>query len=208
MLFTCRRDSSAGSEVNRGLVGLGPDRESSSLRPLGKGTVREPLLSFDGAKGLPELDVVNKNELAVVGQRFRHDKVVALELQAYHSNVYDLETEEDSSYICNGIAVSNCRSTATAVTKSFRDLGIDMDEMEPGTRASMDGQVPEQTTYADWIKGQSAARQDDILGPARGKLLRDGGLTLDRFADDRGKWISLDALRQRNAEAFRRAGLK
>jgi hypothetical protein len=101
-----------------------------------------------------------------------------------------------------------CRSTSVAITKSWRELGIDMDEVAPGTRASMDGQVPAETTYADWIKSQSAERQDDILGPARGKLLREGGLTLDRFADDRGKWISLDALRQRNAEAFRRAGLK
>lgn len=207
MLFACRHDSSAGSEVNHGLVGLGPDRESGSLRPLGKGAVREPLLSFDGAKGLPELDVVNKNELAVVGQRFRHDKVVALELQAYHSNVYDLETEEDSSYICNGIAVSNCRSTATAVTRSFRELGLDMDEVAPGTRASMDGQVPAETTYADWIKKQSAQRQDDILGPTRGKLLREGGLALDRFADDRGRWLTLDQLRERDAAAFKRAGV-
>jgi SPP1 gp7 family putative phage head morphogenesis protein len=100
-----------------------------------------------------------------------------------------------------------CRSTSVAITKSWRELGLDMDEMDPGTRASMDGQVPAQTTYADWIKKQSAARQDEILGPARGKLLREGGLTLDRFADDRGKWISLDQLRERDAAAFRRAGV-
>lgn len=100
-----------------------------------------------------------------------------------------------------------CRSTSVVITKSWRELGIDMDEMEPGTRASMDGQVPEQTTYADWIKRQSAARQDDILGPVRGKLLRDGGLTLDRFADDRGRWLTLDQLRERDSAAFRRAGV-
>lgn len=100
-----------------------------------------------------------------------------------------------------------CRSTSVPITKSWRELGIDMDEVEPGTRASMDGQVPEQTTYADWIKRQSAARQDDILGPVRGKLLRDGGLTLDRFADDRGRWLTLDQLRERDAAAFQRAGV-
>lgn len=100
-----------------------------------------------------------------------------------------------------------CRSTSVVITKSWRELGIAMDDMDPGTRASMDGQVPEQTTYADWIKGQSAERQDDILGPVRGKLLREGGLTLDRFADDRGRWLTLDQLRERDAAAFKRAGV-
>lgn len=100
-----------------------------------------------------------------------------------------------------------CRSTSVAITKSWRELGIDMDEVAPGTRASMDGQVPAETTYADWIKKQSAQRQDDILGPTRGKLLREGGLTLERFADDRGRWLTLDQLRERDAAAFRRAGV-
>lgn len=101
----------------------------------------------------------------------------------------------------------NCRSTATPVTKSFRELGIDIDDLDPGTRASMDGQVPADQSYGQWLKKQSAARQDDILGPTRGKLLRDGGLEMDRFYNDRGKWLTLDELRERDAAAFRRAGV-
>ncbi|MFD1690664.1 hypothetical protein ACFSHR_26830 [Azotobacter chroococcum] len=68
----------------------------------------------------------------------------------------------------------NCRATSTPVTKSWRELGIPIDEMSPGERASMDGQLPAETTYSQWLQRQSAARQDQVLGPERGRLLREG----------------------------------
>jgi hypothetical protein len=79
-----------------------------------------------------------------------------------------------------------CRSTSTVVTKSWKRLtGVDIEEFSPSTRASMDGQVPEETTYAEWLGKQSASRQDEILGPTRGALLRKGGLELGRFTTTR-----------------------
>lgn len=101
-----------------------------------------------------------------------------------------------------------CRSTSTAVTKSWKQLtGADIEEFSPSTRASMDGQVPAETTYADWLGRQSAARQDEILGPTRGALFRKGGLSLDGFYNNKGAYLTLDELRQRNAVAFQRAGV-
>jgi SPP1 gp7 family putative phage head morphogenesis protein len=102
----------------------------------------------------------------------------------------------------------NCRSTSVPVTKSWGELGgVDIGEFNAETRASMDGQVPGDTTYADWIKKQPAGRQDEILGPTRGKLMRDGKLTLDRFYNEKGKYLTLDELRKRDAAAFEAAGL-
>ena len=69
------------------------------------------------------------------------------------------------------------------------------------------GATPKTTTYQDWLKRQSAAFQDDVLGPARGKLFRDGGLSVDRFTDNTGKMLTLDQLRARDAAAFQRAKL-
>lgn len=101
-----------------------------------------------------------------------------------------------------------CRSTSTPITKSWKELtGVDIEEFSPATRASMDGQVPNETTYGTWLKKQSAERQDDILGPTRGKLLREGGLDLDRFYNEKGRYLTLDEMRQRDAAAFERAGL-
>ncbi|WP_341649951.1 minor capsid protein [Thauera humireducens] len=101
----------------------------------------------------------------------------------------------------------NCRSSTVPLLKSWRELGIDVDELPPATRASMDGQVPEGTTYQTWLKGKPAAYQDEVLGPSRAKLFRDGGLTLDRFVDRAGKEYTLDELRKRDALAFAKAGL-
>jgi hypothetical protein len=100
-----------------------------------------------------------------------------------------------------------CRSCSAPVVKSWRELGFDLDELEAGTRASMDGQVPADQTYGEWLQKQSAKRQDEILGETRGKLLRAGGLPVDRFFNDRGLYLTLDQLRERDAAAFGRAGL-
>lgn len=100
-----------------------------------------------------------------------------------------------------------CRSTAVPVVKSWAELGLDIGEARASTRASMDGQVPEDTTFASWIKRQPAARQDQVLGATRGALMRRGGLDLDRFYNDKGRMLSLDELRERDAAAFKRAGL-
>ncbi len=106
-----------------------------------------------------------------------------------------------------GRAHMNCRSAAVPITKSWRELGIDLDEMSPTERASMDGTVPAQQDYAQWLRKQSAARQDQVLGPERGKLFRAGGLELDRFYTSNGRYLSLPELRERDAAAFKRAGL-
>lgn len=101
----------------------------------------------------------------------------------------------------------NCRSTTAPVLKSWKELGIKLSEAPEGTRASMDGQVPASQTYNRWLKGRSAEFQDDVLGATRGKLFRSGGLDLDRFVDRQGAEYTLDELRRREADAFRRAGL-
>jgi hypothetical protein len=106
-----------------------------------------------------------------------------------------------------GKAHWGCRSCEVPVTKSFRELGIDIDEVPPSERASMDGQVPADTTFGEWLKKQSAERQDQVLGPTRGKLMREGGLTIDKFATEKGDWLTLDQLRERDARAFVRAGI-
>lgn len=100
-----------------------------------------------------------------------------------------------------------CRSTTTPVTKSWREMGIDIDEMPASTRASMNGQVPGDMTYNEWLRKQPAEMQDEVLGGAKGKLFRDGGLNVDRFVDRKGREWTLDELRRRESEAFAKAGL-
>lgn len=69
------------------------------------------------------------------------------------------------------------------------------------------GQVPAAQSYQEWLKGQTKAFQEDVLGKAKAKLFREGGLTLEKFVDRKGKEYTLKELRSREPEAFRKAGL-
>lgn len=48
--------------------------------------------------------------------------------------------------------------------------------------------------YSQWLKRQPAKAQDDILGPTRGRLFRDGTMSVDRFVDMKGKSLTLEEL--------------
>lgn len=90
-----------------------------------------------------------------------------------------------------------CRSTSAPITKSFRDLGIDVDEAPPGTRASMNGQVPQDTTFDGWLRRQPKAVQDDVLGPGRADLWRENKLSFRDLLDGNGRELTLTELRAR-----------
>jgi SPP1 gp7 family putative phage head morphogenesis protein len=66
----------------------------------------------------------------------------------------------------------NCRSCIVPVIKSWKELGINLQEAPEGTRASMSGQVPASETYASWLNRQSAGFQDTVLGQTRADLFR------------------------------------
>lgn len=101
----------------------------------------------------------------------------------------------------------NCRSTTVAVIKG--EFGRILDE--EAERASVDGPVAGNQTYYDWLKRQDSGFQDLALGPTRGKLFRDGGLSVEEFSRlQLGKNfepLTLEQMRKLKPKAFRRAGL-
>lgn len=101
----------------------------------------------------------------------------------------------------------NCRSSYTPILKSFRELGIDIDEATASTRASMNGQVPSDITYGQWLKGQSVSVQNDALGVTKATLFRKGDLPLDRFINRNGHEYNLKELREKEFASFEKAGL-
>jgi len=91
----------------------------------------------------------------------------------------------------------NCRSTITPVTKSFKELGIPLKEMPPGFRRAMDGKVPENTTYGQWLKTQDARTQRNALGRTRAELFNRGMVKIENFQNDRGVTYKLNDLLKR-----------
>jgi len=126
----------------------------------------------------------------------------------------------------------NCRSIMTPVLKSWEELakpgalkqgrgagdidrvfqknlkkqGFSKSEIKGikrNTRASMNGQVPNDLTYDDWLRRQPKAFQNETLGKTKAKLLRDGNLKLDKFVDNTtGRAFTLDELRRKNEAAW------
>lgn len=104
-----------------------------------------------------------------------------------------------------------CRCTRSPVLKSWRELGIDADEMTESTRASMDGQVPGDITYNDWLRKRVNDGDMEIvreaLGEKRAKLFAAGGMRVDKFTDRRGRMLTLRELRERERSTFEAAGV-
>jgi SPP1 gp7 family putative phage head morphogenesis protein len=97
-----------------------------------------------------------------------------------------------------------CRSSSVPELKTFRELGIDMDEFKPGMRASKDGLVSSDINMNQWMKTQSNAEIVEMLGPTRAKLFIDGGMKIEKFANDQGTVYTLAELKKRNSAIFDR----
>jgi hypothetical protein len=117
---------------------------------------------------------------------------------AYDGAEFDLEGEplEGTDLPYNGGTPRHwaCRSIEVPITKTFRELGIDIPEPGGGTRASADGQVPANTTFADFLDRMGTAFQDETLGPGRAQLWRDDKITLTQLLDLSGNPLSLEEL--------------
>ena len=100
----------------------------------------------------------------------------------------------------------NCRSVrAPVLAKEFEFLTKDE------IRASVNGPVDAGLTFFDWLKQQPASFQDEALGPRRGQLFRDGGLSAERFSQlqlgRNFEPMTLAEMKAREPLAFERAGL-
>lgn len=162
----------------------------------------QPEASFNRADRLASLPVVALNEL---GKPIPSPEVHAwhsttiisiVEERDYGGMVWNLAVEEDETYLAEGVVVHNCRSRTLPYLKSWKELGIDLKEAPPGTRASMDGQVAASTTFPKWLRRQPIAVQEEVLGVTRAKLFREG-MPIDRFIGRDLKPLTLAQIRAR-----------
>lgn len=96
----------------------------------------------------------------------------------------------------------NCRSVEVPITKTFRELGVDIDEAPVSTRASSAGQIDANTTFRDFLQRQGPAYQDKVLGEGRAQLWRDGKITLRDLVNGEGNPVTLATLREVASERF------
>jgi SPP1 gp7 family putative phage head morphogenesis protein len=89
----------------------------------------------------------------------------------------------------------SCRCVLSAIPKSFRDLGIPIDEpTDEGERASSEGPVPASTTFDEFLSRQSPSFVEGTLGKKRAELYRSGKLTLTDLVSGTGRELTLEEL--------------
>lgn len=88
-----------------------------------------------------------------------------------------------------------------------RGTKLAFDQFRAARIRELTGRVPAKVSYQQWLSRQSAAFQDDVLGKAKGRLFRRGGLTLDKFVNRAGDELPLSELARRERAAFEAAGL-
>jgi hypothetical protein len=122
---------------------------------------------------------------------------------AYSGATWDLDYEpigeNDLPYNGGVPRHFNCRSAEVAIMKTLREMGIDMDEPDPGMRASSEGPISAKTTFADFLKLKGADYQNEVLGAGRAELFRSGKMTTRDLLDMKGRPLSLSALRTKYA---------
>ena len=105
-----------------------------------------------------------------------------------------------------------CRSTTIAVLDNkYAALSKGRTRVMRDPNTGKISKVSADQTYYGWLKTQPAKVQDSIIGKSRGRLLRDGGLSSERFAElNIGKLdnpLTLDEMRNIEPLAFEKAGL-
>lgn len=105
-----------------------------------------------------------------------------------------------------------CRTTTTAALDSrFKFLDRDATRSARDPETGKVKKVDADTTYYSWLKRQPASFQNSIIGESRGKLLRNGGISSERFAElQLGKSfepLTLKEMRKLEPIAFEKAGL-
>jgi hypothetical protein len=94
----------------------------------------------------------------------------------------------------------NCRSVEVPITKTFRELGLDIDEKPRSTRSSVDGQIAADTTFDGFLKRKGKAFQDEVLGVGKADLWRDGKITLRDLVSGEGNPLTLAELQAKVAK--------
>lgn len=91
----------------------------------------------------------------------------------------------------------NCRCTTTPWLKSMRELGLDIDDFQPSTRASAEGPVDGNLTFESWVESRPPQQQEAYFGKGRYDLYKAGKITLRDLTTMTGRERTLDELRRR-----------
>ena len=91
----------------------------------------------------------------------------------------------------------SCRCIMSAITRTFKEMGIDLPELKPIDRSSVAGPVGGNMDFEAFLKRQGKEFQKEVLGEKRVELWRDGKITLLDLINGQGRVLTLDEIKNR-----------
>lgn len=91
----------------------------------------------------------------------------------------------------------NCRSIILPIIRSYKELGIDLEEVSGLTRSSMDGELARNISFSDWFEKKPKSFQEEYLGTGRYQLFKDGKITLSNLVNQDGKTLTVKELKEK-----------
>ncbi|MGK5050775.1 hypothetical protein [Janthinobacterium sp. RB2P8] len=88
----------------------------------------------------------------------------------------------------------SCRCVLSTRTKSFKDLGIELDEPGDSTRPSDGGPVSSKMNFKDFLASKDKAWRAEYLGPGRAEMYEAGKITLNDLMNLKGRKLTLEQL--------------
>lgn len=85
-----------------------------------------------------------------------------------------------------------CRSTTVPVVKGWKELGLK--DPPASTRAALGGPEKTTTTFPKWLERQPRSIQNQVLGPKRAELWRNGDVQFDKFVGADFRPLTLEQL--------------
>ncbi|MCK9532613.1 MAG: phage minor head protein [Gammaproteobacteria bacterium] len=182
---------------NRGHLRFSKSFNIMYFAPPTHSAISQAKFPFYTSKGFLQSMVMLKNKilaklLIFKVKHFYTSIVNDINIVAYNDLVFNLEVEEDNSYLVNGVIVHNCRSVRIPELKPEYDLNIE------STRASSSGPVSAKLTYPEWLERQNKAVQNEVLGKTRAEAFRKGEIKIEQFINNKGATLTLEQLRKKD----------
>ena len=88
----------------------------------------------------------------------------------------------------------SCRCVLSTRTKTFAELGIELDEPGDSTRPSDGGAVSSKMNFASFLASKDKAWRAEYLGPGRAEMYEAGKITLNDLMNLKGRKLTLEEL--------------
>lgn len=195
------------NEIRNGvLIGATNAQMASNMKPLFNSMVSNNLdslvkTSVSTVVNDIRMQTYKENESIFSGYEYfaTMDGRVRIEHALRDSATYDLDykgtNEKGKKFPFKNTPLGyRCRCIILPITKSYRELGLNIDEISPSTRASMDGQIAENASFTKWFKTKDKAFQEKYLGVKRFELFEAGKITLSQLVNQQGRTLTIKEL--------------